>query len=274
VTPKPHYIIPTPKRLGMGEIVTIAAGILCKDGVVLCADTEHTISEDRKSQGSKLTLGGWHYPFEDYREHRDRDVSLTIGFGGAGHLPWITGFIQGMNKEVLEEVPDEFDQKVLEESFEKYSRAYFEKYIKAYADNPNHRPQVDMLVLATFSRSRSTTHAIYNIHDNLFLKTDEESFMAVGVGAPVFQSLANVLFGSRQGMWWNRRQAASIAVYIMAKVKSEVPGCGGNTQIIMVGKYSWDHVPTDKVRELESHHLNAEGKMYSGMTKQLIKALP
>jgi hypothetical protein len=179
-----------------------------------------------------------------------------------------------MSEEVLEEVPDEFSPRVFEKSLEKYSHAYFEKYIKAYAENPNHRPQVQMLVLAHFRRNRKHSHAIYCIHDNLILKTEEQSFMAVGSGAPVFESIGSVLLGKHQHMWWNVKQAASIAVYIMAKVKAEVPGCGGNTHVVMVRKYNWDHVPTRRIRELELHHLNVEHAMYSNMTRTLVRELP
>jgi hypothetical protein len=47
-----------PQRKGV-KAMTIAAGFRCKDGVVLCADTEVTIPGWLKFRGSKIRTGGW-----------------------------------------------------------------------------------------------------------------------------------------------------------------------------------------------------------------------
>ena len=193
--PPPYRIPrPEPERPSRGNLVTIAAGILCEDGMVLCADTEETISEGRKAQASKLRM--WHiaYPLDSECGEEQRDIRITVGLAGAGHSDWITAFIQGMDNDVLAEVPDNFDLPMFEKRITEYTEVFFSKYIRAYAENPDHRPQVYMLILVQFPKMR----AIYRVHENLVLRAWEESFFwAVGAGAPAFQNLMRLLLGDR-----------------------------------------------------------------------------
>ncbi len=61
--PKPK---PEPKRLPQVKAMTIAAGFMCSDGIILCADSEHS-DEITKFQRSKvfrfgknlMLTGGW-----------------------------------------------------------------------------------------------------------------------------------------------------------------------------------------------------------------------
>jgi 20S proteasome alpha/beta subunit len=250
--------------------VTIAAGILCTDGMVLCADTEHTITEDRKAQASKMRVWQMVYPLDD----DETDIRLTIGFAGAGYADWVAAFIQGIDSDVLDDVPDGFDIEMFETLLKKYAEAFFDKYIRAYAENPSHRPQAHMVILTQFSDKRRD---IFRVHENLVLRTEENSFVAVGAGAPVFQTLAKSLLGEIPAYKtvWTMKEAASIAVYIMDRVKSEVPGCGGNSHIVMIGRDGEQHeIPTKTIKELEIHHAEVEAEMYGKLALEIVKTLP
>jgi hypothetical protein len=251
--------------------VTIAAGILCTDGMVLCTDTEHSISEDRKARASKMRFWEIVYPIDSNFE---TDTRLGIGLAGAGHSDWIAAFIQGMDRDVLLDVPEGFDIEMFEGLLRKYNDTFFEKYIRAYAENPAHRPQVYMLVLTQFSDKRRT---IFHVHENVVLRAEEQNFMAVGAGAPVFQSLGKALLGDfpAHKEVWNMREAASVAVYIMDKVKSEVPGCGGNSHIVMIGRDREKHeISTKRIKELEIHHEDIEAEIYREFAAKLMKKQP
>jgi hypothetical protein len=95
--------------------------------------------------------------------------------------------------------------------------------------------------------------------------------LAVGTGGPTFQHLArNLLKGD-----YSMREAASIAVYILKKVKSEVPGCGGNSHIVLIGKNgSIEPLTTRRVNELELYQAGIESKFYGSLASELIKGLP
>ncbi len=254
--------------------MTIAAGVLCTDGMVLCADTEHTITEDRKMQASKTKVWTMVYPSDDEDDiERDKDIRLTIGFTGAGYADWVEAFIQGVDRDILMDVPDGFDIEILEKQLEKYTYGFFEKYIKSYAENPANRPQAYMLILAQFADKH---RAIFRVHENLTLKAEEQTVMAVGAGAPVFQSLAKLLLGEvPYHPTWKMKEAASIVTYIMEKVKSEVAGCGGNSHIVMIGMDGEQiEIPTRRIRELEIHHAEVEAKTYKRLADELVKKLP
>lgn len=106
--PRPFTYVPKQEmRLPKGRIVTIAAGILCQDGIVLCADTEESITDDRKGTTSKLSLVLYTSRKGEEAEtfHKIQDSSRnqpwvsrsdwSIGIAGAGHADWITAFVQG-----------------------------------------------------------------------------------------------------------------------------------------------------------------------------------
>jgi 20S proteasome alpha/beta subunit len=260
--------------------VTTAAGILCSDGLVLCADTEHTISDDRKAQSSKTR--SWHmgYRFgcgyDGCKIDPPRDVRVSVGLSGAGHSDWIEAFMQGVDQDILADVPDQFDIDVFEKQLRDFNQEFFSTYIRSYAENPQHRPQAYMLVLVQFCFD-DTRRAIFHAHENVVLKAEERCFMAVGAGAPVFQGFAEMLYGDRPSrkQVWTMKEAAAIAVYIMDKVKSEVPGCGGNTQIMMIGADSdQDTIPTKRIKELEIYQSALEVQLYGALRDGLVKKLP
>jgi hypothetical protein len=253
----------------MGKIVTIASGILCTDGMVLCTDTEHTVTDDRKVQGAKMRLWEMVYPIDE-----ETDTRVAVGIAGAGHAPWIAAYIQGIDRDILADVPDEFDIDMFEEFLERYNQGFFKKYIRSYAENPNSRPQAYVLVLTQFSNGR---RAIFHAHENIVLKAEDRSFVAVGAGAPVFEALAHALLGnvSVYKPIWTMKEAASISVYIMDKVKSEVPGCGGNSHVVMIGKdREQHHIPTRRIKELEIHHADVEAHIHQALTEKLVEELP
>jgi hypothetical protein len=238
--------------------------------MILCADTEHTITEDRKSQASKVRVWQTIYPLDD----EEKDTRLTIAFAGAGHGDWIAAFIQGIDRDYLMNVPDGFDLPMFEGILEQYNQEFFQTYIRAYAENPNHRPQTHVLVLTQFSDGR---RAIFHAHENIVLKAEMQGFMAVGAGAPVFEGLAKLLLGDFNVYKpkWTMKEAASISIYIMEKVKSEVPGCGGNSHFRLIGRDGEQkEVPTSVVKELEIHHASIEATIYRELAARLLEKLP
>ncbi|HLW81145.1 MAG TPA: hypothetical protein VKS20_03795 [Candidatus Acidoferrales bacterium] len=250
--------------------MTIAAGILCQDGMVLCADTEETITEGRKAQASKLRMWQIAYPLDSNCDAH-RDIRITIGLAGAGHSDWIAAFIQGIDHHVVEDVPDDFNVEIFEKRLKEYTEQFFLKYIRAYAENPDHRPQAYMLVLAQFPKVR----AIYRVHENLVLKTEDENFfLAVGAGAPVFQNLMRLLLGDCPAyrLPWTMDEMVPLVTYVMDKVKSEVPGCGGNSHIMKIGK-DWEHedIPIRRIKELEIQQTDIEREMYRKFAEKLMQ---
>src|ERR1700719_342346 len=261
--PKPHLCRPKFARLPKGKLVTVAAGLLSSDGMVLCADTEEAISEDRKgTTASKIRTFKSHTLLEDGPK-----FEWTVGVAGAGHSDWVLKFSQDFDDRMLKKIDrQKTNFTKFGQLLEEYNQGFFERYIKGYAEDPSQRPQAHMLVLVQFS-GNPLLRNIFRINDNLVLSPEVSDCIAVGKGAAVFQSLADRLLNGSYTM----AQMASIAVYIMDRVKSEVPGVGGNTHIVMIGPDGIDRaIPTRRVKELEFHHADVEFRMDSAFAEELI----
>jgi 20S proteasome alpha/beta subunit len=63
MTPKPPFpklgptLKPKPRRPWRKSKMTIAAGFVCSDGIVLCADTQETITGYTKNSTEKIRTG-------------------------------------------------------------------------------------------------------------------------------------------------------------------------------------------------------------------------
>ena len=280
--PRPFTYIPKiSQRLPKGYIVTVAAAIPCKDGLILCADTEETITDDQKRTASKIHVVV-HMTESNKAIQATSRVTDTfadepwawrgdwiVGIAGAGHSDWIAAFIQGMDESVLNKT---FGKRLrlqrLHAFIIQYAEDFFVRYIKNYADDPTRRPQANMLIVA-----QSRTHsAIFRVNDNVVLYNEwGPSSVAVGKGAPAFQNLSKHLIDPFTTM----KKSVSAAVYVLSRVKAEVPGCGGKSHIVMVGRNGHlQSVSAKRVMQLELHHAEIETKMYKDFAKELLKDIP
>ena len=260
--------------------MTIAAAIPCKDGLVLCADTEETITDDQKRKASKIQVV---VHMSEAKKSVQATAKITdtlreeawswrgdwvVGIAGAGHSDWIEAFIQGMSESVLRKFHvRRMRLEKLRMLSTEYAKDYFEKYIKNYAEDPSRRPQAHMLIAA----QSKTNNAIFRIDDNLVLYDEwNQRCVAVGKGAPNFQYLANRLIE-----YGTMKQAASAAVYILHRVKSEVPGCGGNSHVVMIGRNgSIQTLSARRIMQLELHQAELETKLYRKFSEELLKDIP
>lgn len=281
--PRPFPSIPRPnERLPKGDVVTVAASVFCDDGVVLCADTEETITDEKKGNRSKIRI------VQKYRSNGTHirttfpvtggsgnplllPPEWTVGVVGAGYSDWILAFLQGMEESFFQKIDKDITGVDLKKLLEGFAQEFFTKYIRSYAEDPSLRPQANMLVSVESHGKPPSIREIYRINDNLVLEMGWESYVAVGRGAPAFLHLAENLLVKP----YNIRQAASIAVYIMDRVKSEVSGCGGNSHIVMIGTNGKiETITTRRVREIELHHLDAALRIDEIFAEELVKELP
>lgn len=261
--------------------MTIAASIMCHDGMILCADTEETISDERKGHAPKIEIFH-HYDKMNLGQEYDmggpihdsakdgpwmgRGSDALIGVSGAGHAEWIAAFIQGMYDAVIKKVQGQkFNWQVFQGALSAYAEGFFEHYIKSYAEDPNHRPQAHMLVI-TQTKQR-LARATFKVHENVVLDPRGDC-VAVGTGGPLFQYLAGNLLRADLRM----RKAASIAAYILKRVKNEVRGCGGNSHIVLLGSNGTiETLSTHRVLQLEMQQTELEAKWYAKFARELWK---
>jgi hypothetical protein len=282
--PRPFPRIPRPKpeRLSKGRLVTIAASVLCTDGIILCADTEETVSDDFKGSKSKILVvhhGSnrrklWISSSRVGDSSREGPWAMRadwlVGIAGAGHSDWIRAFIEGMDRNVFEQLfGKKIDLEKLEEHLRTYSQDYFQRFIKSYADDPSHRPQVHILVAA---QSRGKLYrSIFRVNDNVVLEERLDNFESIGKGAPAFDHLAKKLLRGYRPM----KQTASIVIYILKRVRAQVPGCGGNSHVALLGTNGkLEVLTTRRVSELELHQVELESKSYNDLAAELVKEIP
>jgi 20S proteasome alpha/beta subunit len=264
--------------------VTIAAGLLCQDGFVICADTEETITNERKYKTDKITLVQEYgsqsinarYTFPAVAsvtpqvDSNEQKHHWSIAVTGSGHSDWVQAYTQGMSRDVFSKISEKPTCAAFESLLKDYTQYFFDKYLKNYAENPDQRPQVCMLIALMFSHVGGGRE-IYRINDNLVIKGEWHTHVSVGAGAPMFQHLADDLIKGSLRM----KQSASIAAYIMNRVKADVPGCGGNTHMVMLGNDgNVETIPTRRIKELEIHHADIELRLYENFAAKLMKELP
>jgi hypothetical protein len=275
-----HIPRPNPKRLPERRGVTIAATIFCRDGMILCADTEATITDETKGAMSKIHVivnhvdedgnsristthtpvsgkhpGAWHW------QH-----NWAIGITGSGWVDYVSVFMQGFEKRIMVAMKDaKFDWIKFQEILETHTEEFFTKYVRPYADRPDQRPQAEMLIAV--QTREATVRSAYRIHDNLILSQFDTDYV-VGSGTAVFSYLAGELCRYRP-----MRETAAIAAYILKRVKAEAIGCGGNSHIVMIGADGTiETLTTVRIHEIETQQERIEGKFYGDFAEELTKA--
>ena len=237
--PRPRPLEPRPKhkRLPERKRMTIAIGFWSNDGILLCADTQLSMSGGIKTYDGKVHT----HIFHDSSKYR-----IVFGVAGTGDSDYITmamGKMMGSfpRCENLEEVETEPEERWL---------AFFNKHIAPWAYFPrDDRPYVELLIAVSGTHVH---HTLYHCVGTAFYRT---STKAIGTGILLADEMLNrYTFGN-----YNIEQLGRLGVYIMAKVKHSVDGCGGSTQFMALRK-SGDFALSDKgdVDSLEEEILAVE----------------
>jgi hypothetical protein len=241
---RPHpsaYPKPKPERLPRRKTVTIAAGLKCLDGIVICADSEETISESAKRQVIKLELRPATFP--------DQDDPVAI-FTGAGDSVFIDEVINEMWSAAVKTSEKELDKVV--QAMQTANRLYHRKIWKIYPPlySTSDLPDADLL----FAVWAKDGYGLYEARSVKFRPVKD--FATIGCG----ESLAHYICDPAHKSIARTVKAVTLAIYMLAKVKDHVPGCGGDSRIAILthtgGTNMLDTFKTDKIAQ----HLSlAEG---------------
>jgi 20S proteasome alpha/beta subunit len=234
-TPKPHhrpkcFITPKNKRPPRSMYVTIAAGFVCNDGLVLCADTQETISGYAKVNTQKMKYDEYDF--------------CNIAFTGAGDSGLVDMTIQQMDKALKDSTP--MSQSAVEEVLRDCVVEIFNYHIAPYSSFPaDERPSADILLGIQFDHSV----ALYRAYGTTFFRVTEPQ--CIGVGVTLGKSLIAQLFS----MSLSLPQAGIVALYVLHQAKTWVADCGGNSDILLMSevKRGITRITTQEVRTLERH---------------------
>jgi 20S proteasome alpha/beta subunit len=218
------------RRLPKENLMTIAAGFICTDGIVLCADTQEVIYSYAKVNTEKM--------------RQLETPAYNVVFTGAGDTGLLETTIQLMEQALLDKKPshDREIEKVLRDSL----LETFSRHVAPYANFPQEdRPTADILIGIQYPTSTS----LYRAYGTSFLQVTEPQ--CIGSGVVLGKSLIAQLFDSSMtiGRGW------LIALYVLNQAKTWVDGCGGNTDILLLSAHNKGitRIPTTEVEDLESH---------------------
>lgn len=201
--------------------MTIAAGFVCNDGLVLCADTEVSLSSFKIS-GVKAYIAP--------------DGPVKAGIVGAGWTDGITWFRDRLADSIdhVSNIPQA--QALIEDLLAEIYRKHI------YPDPHGHRNDFEMLIgLWTDGHTR-------------LLKTAKTAviqvsyFEALGTGWELASYFLDRMYSPTQSTW----TGIALATHMLMHVKKHVQGCGGESHIIhLKNNGHCDFVTTPQIEDTE-----------------------
>jgi hypothetical protein len=192
--------------------MTIALGLLAKDGLVIAADTQETYSGLFKMDQGKI-LGTRLGPADAALGF----VTVT-GAGSASHL-------DSINQELCSQVSELTNPSIdkIERTVKKTIRDFHVEHITPFGAWPEFdRPGCSLVVGAVVGKQCRLW-----ISDKSAVK--QALYGAVGIGAPH----ANLMLGRLWRADMSLQVATRLAAYVVFWVKQNVDGCGRDTQIVL-----------------------------------------
>ncbi len=237
--------------------MTIALGILARDGVVVAADSQNTIPDYLKMSDGKIALG---------IQHTHSSFAIT----GAGHVPYLEYLRQSEVTRFLEMDPA-FNLPTFEAESRSAIEVFHEKHVMPFAAYGSERPDVHLLMAVEKDYQRG----LWYTDKNLLIPCPR--YGAVGAGAMFARILLSRFVGDMDLL-----TAAFLAIYIVYQVKETVDGCGSETSVAILkgndAKYlSRQRIEaTEKVfqqyRRLESEALHYVLNGSEGVSQRFLSA--
>lgn len=212
--------------------MTIAAGFVCLDGLVLCADTQETIQGYTKSKTDKI----W----------EESDAQFGIAVTGSGD----SEALKTLSQQIVDDVMGSWQRsallytytarKIIQKTVQKFTREHLLIYPQA------ERPYVEGLLIGMREHHN---HDLFKVTGTMLreVKADGD---AIGSGALLAKSWKEKQYDP----FMDLDELVVVACYIIYQAKQYADGCDGNTDMLI---YSHKHnyaggAPTAAIKELEA----------------------
>jgi len=189
--------------------MTIAAGFVHRNGVLLCSDSESSSSEN-KSYVSKT--GHFSYP------------NGRIAYALAGPETSARGVIEEFKEATKNESGDA--RNVLKTLQETWVKEHKRRVIN-HPDYVTHWADIQIYLLIAI-RPFGGAYTLYANHQNVIDKVD--SYQVLGIGASLAQRLIDPVISAAT----HRLPVLHLANYVLAMCKNYVPGCSGPSQFLLL----------------------------------------
>lgn len=213
--------------------MTIAAGFICMDGIVLCADTQETTGYTKNNT-------------EKIRQWADD--GLCIAIAGAGD----TELIETIGERIQHALVWEYSPKTLRmtdkvrDIIQQEMSSSFRRYIAPYAAFPrDDRPACDLLIVVAVKNEVNNYECLFKASGTT-VRQIEFGGDCVGSGLILAKSLMERFCNS----FMDLDELTLAMCYVMFQTKKWVDGCGGNTDLI-VASYQRDLFSGISSRDIE-----------------------
>jgi hypothetical protein len=225
--------------------MTIAAGFVCKEGIVLGADSQETIRGFTKELSKGKVETGIY-------------ANFTIAFAGAGSSDYIRTAIQnvewGISKcKNVRELQKQLRERLLD---------FFNEHLAPWAYFPEHeRPTVELLIGTSF---KDGPCGLFHYNGTSFHRILDHK--AVGAGIIV----ANNLMSSYCWGVDKLNDLVPISIYIISQVKNSVDTCGGFTHLVVLREGAdFALVNSNDIEKVETELENQEKENIDNFKKNI-----
>lgn len=216
--PYPHPSHPDTFPARRRKPVTIASGFKCPDGIVLATDTEYTTAYAKTYAPKLFTCA----PQQDF-------IVCLAGAGDADYMKMAAERID----EALPGTKPTFDS--IRYAIETANTSIYKKHVYPYPGKSDEKPWYDLMAAVwvrdntppterLLGEGKETTR-LFKLTRTSITKVDSYSFLGTG------EYLANYLARLHWSFGLTLKEAEALAVYVIKRVKTHVPYCGGDTKI-------------------------------------------
>lgn len=220
--------------------MTIVAGFHCRDGIVLCADTQELIREYLKVDTPKIEIrpqGIQHW-----------DKPLWAAFAGSGTAPLIDKLIELM-WEAANRMPPVFGE--TSKAMEEANKNYHQELATMYQASDPYYPRAEIL----YALSADGQMGLFKANGPIVTKVRD--YAPSGAGDILAKYICKRMYPRLGGM--EVKEAVILAVYMLDQTKGNVEGCGGESHIVVVRPNSSpEYVLSKDVVEASIHLHNLE----------------
>lgn len=211
--PRPLPFGAKPKRLPERKRMTIAIGLMAKNGLVLAADTQESMGSFKMDEPKILIANKG-------QSGSNSGAIAVSGAGWGGHLDSINQEICGIFLKRSRWTIDQF-----ETAIKKQNSRFYRDHITPLTGLPyGERPEYSLILGSLLPSGKSALWGSSNSTVKRY-----RSFGAVGLGAAFAKMLLSRLWTSV-----NVEVTACLAAYVMYLVKQYQDGCGNETHIVIL----------------------------------------
>ena len=223
--------------------MTIAAGFMHTDGVLLCSDTQ---------------MEGGAIKFQAPKIGMFECVGGKLAFAIAGNVDFAISAVQ----KISDHVKDLDAELVIPELEVVHER----EYRRTVFEHPKYKSQADTLayslLVSFWSRSRNLVF-LFMTHEHIVHACYGSEFIGIGF------ELANVLTRPFYSDPLSEHDTLMLAAYTLAQVKNNVPGCGGASMYVSM-RHDGTATPVTSIMVDQIEHVAAP---YDKATRTLLFAM-